>query len=271
MLLSAVLYLSCDSDEASPHALRYRIKAITVCCQTNGESSVYSLLYTAGSRPSEVWFNNNQLVKFHYSGEQLVAYDRQGTRFHLHYQDGKIATIERVVPGEVEGIPHNVYHKRYAHNGPGSFTRCDNDTINNANPQTIYEGKHEVSPDKQLSGFLCYTEADTLLNNLHQTSIVYDPDAPNPLLDWNFPVAFNEAPLVPFHLTTYNVLVGEIFYATSKLPSRIMRYSNGELWLTSTMEYRYEDGRLAEIEASFDDLVDRKMRIRTSLFEWETY
>ena len=265
-----------EADEVTIEEPLQRIKSVTICCNSEGESLLFTFLYEESNKLGEIHLNDHVLAKYSYANEQLsqiefIGNDR-GTvsRVLLFKYDGeKVASVVRSDVDRLPGIRLNTISRQYDHHSDVSFSRTDRDTFYSLSPPIIAVRHHEVKSNYQRYSFFDIQGMDTIRSGMQQTEVILDNTFPNPLRKLEFPVGFNEYATMPFSLTSYTIPVQEIFFTSAHLPYQISRSDNGALWLTTKFKYTLEEDRLVEIEVTTNDLIEEQRHTSINTLEWE--
>ena len=274
LLLTAVIFFGCQKKEIEePISMEAssltRIRSITTYHQGHEDPQVFLLIYDGESRLTEIQVKGRRIVRFFYTDSMLTELE-ENHRYIFSYTGGQVSSIERIliVPEDFP-YPVNTLNMEYIWESDGSFVRKDKFIDYQADPPLTYDSKHLISDTEQLTEIVTYNETDTLMTARIEVDIIFDEASPNPIPLWNFPVAYNAMPLLPFFLNTYLLTVQEIFFSTDYLPKKISRIRDGTLSVSCTFEYAYTENFLTEIKATIVDHLAKTTTENRSVIEWE--
>ena len=271
-----VLLLGCQSEDDSVPVISTdeKIQKVTICCDSEGESTVFSFEYDE-DKLYAVHLNDHVLAKYVYDNDVLTELQFIGNEsgnlsrsFAYTYDGNKVKSVLRSDTDRLPGFRLNTVLREYEHHTDGSIIRYDRDTFYNVTPPIISVRQHEVKPNYQRSSLLKIQDNDTLQDVTQQSEIILDNSFPNPLLRLDLPIGFNEYALLPFVLTNYTIQVAEVFYQSPHLPYQITRSTDGSLWLTTKYKYTVQDDQLVEIQITVNDLISSVLSTTVATIEW---
>ena len=260
-LISFILILvgtlvSCSEEDQN--VTMKRIASIQI--DFDQSSNTYDLDYDDDKRLLAISIEDNQLVEYLYNDNRLAGFKDGQYDYQYHFNGDDVVRIDRIPhpwPDDLSHLPRHFREIRYEDHQGSSCTRIDSsvfyDYSDNNYPAITSTSLAKISEDFVSSSLTEFKAQDTFSQIQFAQSIIYSPNAANPIKLFDFPKAYNPILFQAFNLSEFVVRFPEVLFDANNLPRTIKIIRDGVNVRTSTFIHEYKDGLLSKTIITIDD------------------